>query len=131
MRWVGALRESVRASSTGCLFFDRLVVLHSDSDAYCWSIALSFGPMFERCTPTFLMDSRYAFTSCVMKRRASDVSVDVAGGTRVLVMLKYLGHGVIVRRGESAHLLAVLVMVHALQLIALLNSLAKQLRSNG
>ena len=42
---------------------------------------------------------------------------------RGLVMLKYLGHGVIVRRGESAHLLAVLVMVHALQLIALLNSL--------
>merc|ERR1712100_886186 len=42
-------------------------------------------------------------------------------------MLKYLGHGVIVRRGESAHLLAVLVMVHALQLVALLNSLAKQL----
>lgn len=92
---------------------------------------MSFGPMFERCTPTFLMDSRYAFTSCVMKRRASDVSVDVAGGTRVLVMLKYLGHGVIVRRGESAHLLAVLVMVHALHLVALLNSLAKQLRSSG
>ena len=50
---------------------------------------------------------------------------------RGLVMLKYLGHGVIVRRGESAHLLAVLVMVHALHLVALLNSLAKQLRSNG
>ena len=91
---------------------------------------MSFGPMFERCTPTFLMDSRYAFTSCVMKRRASDVSVDAAGGTRV-GDVKYLRHRVIVRRGESAHLLAVLVMVHALHLVTLLNSLAKQLRSNG
>lgn len=91
---------------------------------------MSFGPMFERCTPTFLMDSRYAFTSCVMKRRASDVSVDAAGGTRV-GDVKISRARVIVRRGESAHLLAVLVMVHALHLVALLNSLAKQLRSNG